>query len=304
MWVLPAIIALLLPGNALAHSDGLPVGPEDVWHHWTFDPWIVTPMVLAFGLYARGVVRLWASAGLGRGISMPRVASYAAGALVLIVALVSPLDALGDTLLTAHMIQHVLLVAVVPPLLLAGGPGAALPWALPQRTRRAMGRSAGLRLLGRRTAFLLRPLPAAALHGVAMWVWHAPALYEAALRNEAIHTLEHLSFFVTAMLFWQSLVLAARSTATLPAAIAAGFLTMLHGGFLSVLIIFAPRPLYTWYGDRSDLWGLGALADQQLAGLIMGVPTSFVYLFACVALAARFLVPTPPYRMAEQRSPI
>lgn len=304
MWAgAAAFLVLLISEQASAHGGGARIGPEEAWQYWAAEPWIIVSLLALLGLYGRGVWRIWARAGRGRGISAARAACFAAGWLALAAALASPLDALSETLLTAHMIQHALLIAIAPPLLLAGWPGAALPWSLPQRVRRTLGRSAGLRTFARRLAFLVRPLPAATLHGVVLWIWHAPSLFEAALGHEGLHIAEHVAFFGTAMLFWQSLVTAARSTATVPAGIAAGFLTLLHGGFLSALITFAPRPLYSWYQEAPDLWGLDPLADQQLAGLIMGVPLTFIYLLACLVLVARFLTPTRPYRGGEHGFP-
>jgi putative membrane protein len=209
--------------------------------------------------------------------------------LVLLVALVSPLDPLGETLLTAHMVQHGLLIAAAPLLLLAGRPAAALPWALPLRPRRSLARAAPVRNLAASFAWMLAPLSAAALHGVALWLWHAPSLFEAALANRALHALEHVSFFATALLFWQSLAIASRSLATVPTALAAAFTTLLHGGFLGALITFAPRLLYEWYDGRSAAWNLDPLSDQQLAGLVMWVPLGAVYLLGALALAAKLI---------------
>lgn len=166
-----------------------------------------------------------------------------------------------------------------------------------------MGRSPGIRVFVRRAAFLIRPLPACALHGAALWLWHAPAPFEAALRNEAVHVFEHVTFFATAMLFWQSLAASLRSTVTVPAGIAAGFLTLVHGGFLGALITFSPTLLYPWYQRGPEHWGLSSLADQQLAGLVMWVPAGFIYLLACLILAARLLISSRPYRGLARQPP-
>jgi cytochrome c oxidase assembly factor CtaG len=93
---------------------------------------------------------------------------------------------------------------------------------------------------------MARPLPAAVLHGAVLWLWHAPDLLEAALRDSWLHRLEQVSFFATAVLFWHGMVRAGRSAGATLAGIAADFLTMLHGGILSALITFAPQPLYDW----------------------------------------------------------
>jgi putative membrane protein len=297
-----AIVALLLPTSPFAHGNGKVIGPGDVWDHWSVEPWTAISLMVSFGLYGLGVRNLWSHAGLGRGISLLRVSSYAGGGAILVIALVSPLDRLGDALLTAHMVQHILLVGVAPPLLLAGLPGAALPWSMPRRIRRALGRGSGVRAVARKIAFLVRPLPASAVHGIALWLWHAPALFEAALRSDVIHALEHITFFATAILFWQSLAMALRSTAAVPAGIAAGFLTLVHGGFLGALITFSPTLLYPWYRQGPERWGLSPLADQQLAGLIMWVPAALIYLLACLVLAARLLKVPEAYRGRAHQS--
>ncbi len=275
---------------ALAHGPGLPVGPGDLWHHWTFDFRVLVPLFVVHWLYGRGVLRLWARAGTGRGVSRTRVGLFFAGEVALVVALVTPLDQLGETLLTAHMVQHGLLIAVAPPLLLFGRPGAALPWGLPAGLRRWATRSPVFRAGARRLAVLLHPLVAAALHGAVLWAWHAPALFDAALENRTLHWIEHLTFFGTAMLFWQSLFLASRSAATIPAGLGAAFATLVHGGLLGALITFAPYPLFSWYDGRTALWDLTPLEDQQLGGLVMWVPLGLVYLAACLALVGRLVL--------------
>jgi putative membrane protein len=280
--------------QALAHAAGLAVGPDDLWHHWTFDPFVLAPLLVAHWLYGRGVLRLWARAGRGRGIGVARVAAFVLGEAVLIAALVSPLDALSETLLSAHMAQHLLLVAAAPLLLLAGQPATAFAWAIADGQRQKLARDGLVRGLGRRLAWTLRPLPAAALHAVAMWLWHTPALFTAALASPVLHFLEHASYFGTALLFWYALERAARSPMTAPAGIAAAFLTLLQCGLLGTIITFAPAPLYAaGYGDRALLWGLSPIEDQELAGLLMGAPLMALYILACLRMAAVLLEPRP-----------
>ena len=275
------------PHTALAHSvKSVPLTPNDLWYAWNIDPWLLGCLLLSHWLYGRGVSRLWGRAGLGRGISTARVAAFAAGEFALVVALISPLDALGETLLAAHMVQHGLLIAVAPPLLLLGLPGAAFAWGLPSEMLRRMVRSSHARAMARRLSWMLNPLAAAAIHGVTVWIWHVPAIFDAALANSGLHMFEHFSFLATALLFWQSLMLASRSVSTTAFGVAAAFATLLHGGFLGALITFAPRVLFNWYVGRTSSWGLEPLADQQLAGLIMWVPLGVVYFAASLVLAA------------------
>jgi putative membrane protein len=275
---------------ALAHSENSgPLTPNDLWHHWNTDLWLIGTLVLTHWLYGRGVSRLWARAGVGRGISILRVVAFAAGELALVVALVSPLDALAETLLSAHMVQHGLLIAIAPPLLLLGLPGAAFAWALPSGMGRRLTGSAPFRATVRSLSWMLHPLAAAAIHGAAIWIWHAPAIFDAALASTALHVFEHFTFLATALLFWQSLLLAQRSIATAVLGGAGAFATLLHGGLLGALITFAPHVLFSWYVGRTSSWGLEPIEDQQLAGLIMGVPLGIVYFAASLVLAARLV---------------
>jgi putative membrane protein len=284
----PALLLLALTaGPASAHGP-VPVQPGALWLSWTFDPWVLVPLAAAHWLYGRGVLRLWAQAGRGRGVSRAGVLSFLAGEAALVVALVSPLDGLGGTLLTAHMAQHALLVAAAPPLLLLGRPGAAFAWALPAGRRRRLLASKAWRRAARLGRALSRPLPAAALHGLALWLWHAPAPFGAALEHPWLHALEHAAFFGTALLFWRA-VLDAGPLRRMGPALGAALATLVHGGLLAALVTMAPHPFYGWYAGRSLLWGFDALEDQQLGGLLMWVPMGTVYLGACLGLAWRLL---------------
>jgi putative membrane protein len=275
------LLAVLTAAPAAAHGPDA-VRPDTLSQAWRLEPTVLAPLLVALALYGLGVARLWASAGRGRGLTWRCVLAFGGGAAALVIALVTPLDALGGTLLSAHMAQHALLIAVAPPLLLLGRPGVAFAWAL---AGREPWRS--LAHLGDR---LSRPLPAAALHGAALWVWHAPAAFDAALASPPVHALEHVTFFGTALLFWRA-VLDARTSRRAGPALAAAFATLLHGGLLGGLITMAPAPLYTWYRARTAPWGLTPLEDQQLAGLLMWVPLGTVYLGACLVLASRLVVP-------------
>jgi putative membrane protein len=272
-----------------AEAHGLlPVGPEAFWQSWSFDPWVIVPLLVVHWLYGRGVLRLWAKAGTWRGIGWPQIAAFIGGEFVLMIALVSPLDRLGGTLVSAHMVQHGLLVAAAPPLLLLSHPGAAFAWGLLEATKRGALR-VSWRFLSQFGRSLSRPMPAAILHGAALWAWHAPPLFEAALRNEWIHSLEHAMFFGTALLFWQAIV-SARPGFAIGPAMAVVLITTIHTGLLGALLTFAPSPLYPWYAGRANLWGLSAQTDQQLAGLIMWVPMGLVYVVTGVILAGRLLL--------------
>jgi putative membrane protein len=277
---------------AAAHGPAL-VEPDALWRSWSFDPLVISSLLLALWLYGRGLRQLWRSAGSGRGVLFSQALSFAVGAAVLFVALISPLDSLGETLLSAHMAQHALLVAVAPPLLLFGNPGIVFAWALPAQWRSDFLHSVIFRSLKGTGDALSRPLMAAVLHGLALWLWHAPAAFNMAVASSGVHALEHTAFFGTALLFWRA-ILDAQSMQRASRALGASFATLIHGGLLGALITLAPYPLYACYHGRTELWGLSALEDQQLAGLLMWVPMGIVYLAACLLLASRLLAEGRP----------
>lgn len=284
----PVLFALAVIDPAAAHGPE-PVYPETLWQSWNFDPLVLAPLLVALLLYARGLRQLADRPRRKRVVGRAESLAFALGIGVLLIALVSPLDPLGETLLSAHMAQHALLVAAAPPLLLYGKPGLVLVWGLPAGGKHALLGARLWRALVQLGNRLSRPLPAGLLHGLVLWVWHAPAAFDAAVASYGLHALEHASFFVTALLFWRA-VLSSRSARRAAAALGAAFATLMHGGLLGALITLAPYSLYIWYADRTALWGWTPLEDQQLAGLLMWVPLGVVYLGACLGLASRLVL--------------
>jgi putative membrane protein len=203
-------LTLMVWAGPVAAHDPAPVHPNVLWQAWSFDPLVLGLLFAAAWGYGRGIRRLWARAGLWRGIGRWHVLLFVLGQAVVVIALVSPLDRLGGTLLSAHMAQHGLLVTAAPVLLLLGKPAVAFAWALPPGWSKGRGAAVMWRPLARAGLWLSRPFPAATLHGLALWVWHAPGLFDAAVGREWLHTLEHASFFGTALLFWRA-ILDARS---------------------------------------------------------------------------------------------
>ena len=145
---------------------------------WTFDLWITAPLLVAAALYATGIGRLWRRAGTGRGIHARQAGCYTAGWLILVLALVSPIHRWGTGLFSLHMVEHELVMAAAAPFLVLGRPGGAFVWALPSGLRR--GLPLLLRRSGLRTtwAALTRPLAATVIQGIAIWIWHALALFD------------------------------------------------------------------------------------------------------------------------------
>lgn len=276
----------LAPGAALAHPGRAPE-PHDLATAWTWEPGSVVLLVVTGGLYAMGLRRLWARAGVGRGVSRRAAWAYALGWLVLAVALVSPLHAMGSALFSAHMTQHELLLSGAAPLLVLGRPGVAFAWALPRSWTQGAARVAhatgAWRVWAGVWAVLAAPLAATAVHAAAIWVWHLPGAYSAALRSEAAHALQHASFLGTALLFWWA-VLSPRARRRPGAGVVALFLTALYTAVLGALLATADRPWISEYLATTAPWGLMPLEDQQLAGLVMWVPGSVAYAAAALWL--------------------
>lgn len=284
LWLV-LLSAMIFAPPAFAHGDGLPISPAEALHHWTFSPWIWAPMLVTHWLYGRGVTRAWKRAGRGRIIQYWRVACFFAGEATLVLALISPIDPLGETLLSAHMLQHILLTAIAPALLVLGAPVRAWIWAAPKSWRSA-GASGPIRLLVAVSDYLTRPVIATVIHAIAIWVWHTPGLFNAALEDEGLHTLEHVTFLVSALNFWTA-VCRRETHAVTGAGIV--LLTFMHGGMLGGLLTLAPAPLYDWYGNRPLLWGLTPLHDQQVAGLSMWVTAGAIYLSVFAWLGMRVM---------------
>ncbi|MFL5605628.1 MAG: cytochrome c oxidase assembly protein, partial [Gemmatimonadaceae bacterium] len=181
------LAALLLPRAAWAHP-GRALAPHDLWGAWTPAPVLLAGLLFSGALYARCIHVLWRRAGRGRVVPPWRMGAFVAALGALTVALISPLDALGSVLFSAHMAQHLLLMMVAAPLIALGEPLMVTLWAVPVRWRRAIGRF-WIRARRLRAAWRLVSAPAVALllHVVVLWLWHLPALYERALRSEWVH---------------------------------------------------------------------------------------------------------------------
>ncbi|WP_246681142.1 cytochrome c oxidase assembly protein [Mesorhizobium sp. B2-3-15] len=221
---------------------------------------------------------------------MPVVALFfTAGWGVLTGALVSPIHALGERVFAAHMIEHELLMAVAAPLLVAACPGAALIWALPTGLRRGTGRLTHGRIPQAIWTVASRPLNATVIHGIAIWIWHVPVLFEAALQQGVLHYAQHASFLGTALLFWWGILPRSGRQQAYGSAVMHLFFTSLHTGLLGVLLLLSPRLWYPQNAAGAALWGLTPIEDQQLAGLVMWVPAGLIYGGAALLLAGLWI---------------
>lgn len=248
--------------------------------------WLI--LVLAAAAYVVGLIRLWRRAGTGQGIARWQVVSFAVGWSALVVALLSPLDRLSDVLFAAHMTQHELLMLVAAPLLVLARPIVALLWLLPG-PRRGQARGWQRAWWGPVWHQLTAPVTALVVHGVVIWAWHIPRFFEAALQNEAIHALQHMMFFWTATLFWWALMHGRYGRLGYGVSVAFVFATAVHSSLLGALLTFAPTSWYPTYRVTAPAVGVDVVADQQLAGLLMWVPSGVVLMLAGLGLFGAWL---------------
>lgn len=247
---------------------------------WNLAPTLTLGLLVIIGgyFYAIGPLRQryhWAES-----VDRGKIAYFVAGWLTLALALVSPLDTLGDEyLFSAHMVQHMLIAVVAPPLLLMGTPG----WLLEPLVKRP--------LVGRVARTLTNPIVAFGLFNGMMWLWHAPVLYDATLSNDNVHILEHTLFIVTGILFWAPIVSPVKEIPRIP--LGFGVLYLFLGCqpmvVLGALLTFAASPLYQPYVTDPRIWGSTPLGDQQLGGLIMWLPTNIPYVIGLSALFFRWV---------------
>lgn len=280
--------AVAVSGAPLAFAHGIDAHSG---LDWTLQPWVLGCLALAAAGYALGVRRLSSERRYTKWRGRLRGCAFTAGIATLFVALASPLDGLSEQLFCAHMTQHLLLMLVAPPLLVWGRPVVTWLWAFPAGRRRAIGR-AWQRIFALRAGVQLfsRPLPAWLAGTCALWLWHMPVPYAWALEHPVVHVVEHASFLLTAMAFWAVTLDRSRHMA------ARGGMAFLfvatfamQSGMLGALLTFSGQPLYESHLHTAPLWGLTPLQDQQLAGLIMWIPSSVVHLLTLCVLFVLWL---------------
>lgn len=242
----------------------------DEWRQWSFHPSVVIGLAVLGGLYVfLGGLRA----------SRRRVAAFGASLLVLLGVLNGPLHDLSDEyLFSAHMVQHLILTLLFPPLFLYG---------LPVDVVRPVLRPAWLRRLG---APLVRPVAAAALFTVPIAVWHLPPFYEAAMRHHGLHIVQHLVFLVTSVIMWWPVLspVPELPRASYPAQLLYLFLLGIPMSLVGAMITLADTPLYPFYETAPRVLGLSVMADQQIGGLMMWVPGGLVFWLAMTVVWFRW----------------
>jgi putative membrane protein len=274
-------------------------------NRWTFDPLVLVSLLAAGALYARGAAQLRRTAEGVRVVRGWQILSFAGGWVALVLALLSPIAAISEVLLSVHMTQHELLMVVAAPLLVLARPLSVFVWALPRSQRDRVGRWTRRPWVARGWRALTGPLTVWILHGAALWIWHLPTLYQAAVKNDGIHALMHACFLFTAALFWWALVHGRYGRLGYGIAVLYVFTTGIHSTVLGALMTLAPRPWYAIYRERAPLGHVVPLADQQLAGLLMWVPFGTIFVVIGLALFAAWLGEAErrvAYTRAEQQN--
>jgi putative membrane protein len=255
--------------------DGLPflhTSHRFSWDAWHLEPSVVGGALIVIGLYAYALT-------LEPKVEWRRVLLFATGAAVMFVALASPLDVGADRSLALHMLQHVLLTTIGPPLVILGLP------------REAVRRLLRLPAFDSAAWLLTAPLIAAVVFIVNMWLWHLPPVYEAALDYLGVHIAMHLAFMATGLLFWWPVI------EPLPEKARTGeggkllylFVTGFPMGLLALLLVSSGTVVYDHYEAAQPVWGMSALIDQQIAGIIMGGLGELASFAALSLIFLRFL---------------
>lgn len=251
-----------------------PIGLHFLLTEWNWQPSIIggTLLILALYIYAVGPFR--EKFFPAEKFSLGKAVAFQLGILLIFLSLFSALDELGDRyLFSAHMLQHLILTMVGPPLMLIGTPGWLIQPLLRNRTLLNIGK------------VLTHPAVAFTLFNADLWLWHAPLLYDATLFNQNLHILEHLTFIITGVIFWWPLFSPVKEG--LPRLSTGGQILYLFFGSMPMVLLgagltFAP-PLYAPYINAPRVWGLSAATDQQLGGLLMWVPVS-LYIIAIMSI--------------------
>jgi cytochrome c oxidase assembly factor CtaG len=265
------VIATILLGTAIPVDSG-----------WTLAPIVLIALAAYIGIYVWRWRQSRAEGG-ARAAPVGKLVLWLTGIACLFVALVSPVDRLGEQLASMHMVQHLLIADLAP---------ICLTLALTKHILRPATRR--IQWLEKAAGPFGHPAFGVVAYVGAMWIWHIPFMYEAALRHGFVHVLEHLSFAAAGLLYWWHLLSPIRSRLRLgglgPVLYMAS--TKILVGFLGILLAFAPDVLYDFYvvSPNDTRWGLDPLDDQRVAGLIMALEQSIVMGIALAYLFVRMLV--------------
>jgi len=254
----------------------------DLWTAWSLDPIVLAGAAVAIAFFLHG----WRRLHRRRPAAAPwtRIPLFVAGVLVVVVGLVSPLDAIAEEYLqSAHMLQHVLVADLGVALALLAVRGPLSFFVIPRDLLAPLARRAGLRVT---VSFLLRPVVAVSLWLAVLVAWHVPVLYEAALEQPLVHRLEHLSFLVVGLLVWTLIIdPSGHRRLSVNGRIGLAIVLFWAGQLLAYVFVFGFDPYYDVYADQPErLLGLSPLTDQKLAGVVMMVEQALTLGLALVLL--------------------
>lgn len=269
-----------LHANSSIDASTLPI-----WLDWELNPFIWAFALTAFFLYTKGLAQ---SQGTRRRLHpWWKPFSYYTGLLAIVAALLSPIDALAYELFTFHMLQHLLLTLIGAPLVLLGSPMIPILRGIPRKIRMKFVNPA-LRHIAVRNflKFLSLPVVAWAIYITSILGWHAPPAYSLALENEIVHDFEHLTFTLSGILFWWNVIdpIPLRSNLSYLGRVPYIFITTIPNFVLGAFITFAASPLYSHYTERNLFFGLTAMEDQQIAGILMWIPGAIILLITLLSI--------------------
>lgn len=260
---------------------------------WTLQPGVLIGAVLVGGVYLRRWLAVRSvSDHPAKDAPVWRLCCFVGSIAVALIALVSPVDSLADDLFFMHMVQHMLLLDLVPILAILGLTKVILRPVT--RVISDMERQAGP---------LAHPAFAVLLYVTVIWAWHIPAAYDLALRHSTVHVLEHTSFVVAGSLYWWHVLSPIRARMRLGGMGPVAYMgtTKLFVGVLGMGLAFAPAALYPYYVDHARVWGISAVEDQSIAGIVMAVEQSVVMGLALAILFMRMLTESEREQRRKER---
>ena len=256
----------------LAHQGHI---AEFSWMDWSGEPSVIIGVFLLEGLYLFAIGPLRRRYAWAEEVDPKRIVSFTLGVWFIFFALYSPLDVLSDEFLfSAHMVQHLILTLIVPPLLLMGTPG----WLL-----RPLLQSPVVFQVAR---FVTYPVAAFLLFNGIFAVWHVPTIYEAGLNHLSIHIIQHLLFMATGILMWWPVLSPIPELPRLPypGQVLYLFLLSIPPAVVGGLITFSDEVLYPTYASATEIWGISAASDQQIGGVMMKLPGFLIFVVAAAII--------------------
>jgi putative membrane protein len=268
----------------------MPDAYRAVFDEWSPPIFLIGSLLLTWTMYVRG----WLAIGRTRPEQFPvwRMGSFLLGLAVIGVAIASPLDGFADVLLSAHMVEHLLLMSFAPPLLLLGCPVVPLFRGLPRPVLvHVVGPLVRLTALRRFGDWLITPLVAWLAMNLMFLAWHVPAAYDFALGNERWHNVEHLCFLGSSILFWWPILRPWPSRGLYSGWLLLVYLVMadIVNTLLSAFLAFCDRPVYGYYLKTPNPFGISPLSDQRAGAVVMWVIGSVIFLVPAAVLTFRLL---------------